>query len=236
MINDPYKVLGVAPTASDEEITKAYRKLAKKYHPDLNQGDKEAAKKMSEINAAYEQIKNGDTSQSGGYSGQSSYGSGGSQSAGGYNPFGDGFNPFGENGPFSGFDPFWGFGFGGSGGQQKRSYSEFDTVIHYIRAGSFEEAIHVLSNITNRSAQWYYYSAIANDGAGNKITALNHAKTAVMMEPDNPEYQRVLNRIQNGGRAYQQQRQDFGMPIISMDKLCLGLCFARMCCMCCGRI
>ena len=52
MYQDPYKVLGLSPGASDEEVTKAYRKLAKKYHPDLNPNDKEAAKKMSVINAA----------------------------------------------------------------------------------------------------------------------------------------------------------------------------------------
>ena len=52
MYQDPYKVLGLSPGASDEEVTKAYRKLAKKYHPDLNPNDKEVAKKMSEINAA----------------------------------------------------------------------------------------------------------------------------------------------------------------------------------------
>ena len=56
-MTDPYKVLGVSPDASDEEIKKAYRRLAKKYHPDLNPGDKAAAQKMQEINAAYEQIK-----------------------------------------------------------------------------------------------------------------------------------------------------------------------------------
>ena len=49
MYQDPYKVLGLSPGASDEEVTKAYRKLAKKYHPDLNPNDKEAAKKMSEM-------------------------------------------------------------------------------------------------------------------------------------------------------------------------------------------
>ena len=58
MVDDPYRVLGVSPDASDEEIKRAYRLLAKKYHPDLNPGDPEAARKMQEVNAAYDQIKN----------------------------------------------------------------------------------------------------------------------------------------------------------------------------------
>lgn len=62
MANSPYEVLGVSPGASKEEVTKAYRKLAKKYHPDLNPGNKAAEKKMSEINAAYEAIKSGHVS------------------------------------------------------------------------------------------------------------------------------------------------------------------------------
>ena len=60
MIDDPYKVLGVSRDASDEEIKTAYRRLAKKYHPDLNPGDAEAARKMQQVNAAYDQIKNPD--------------------------------------------------------------------------------------------------------------------------------------------------------------------------------
>lgn len=68
MITNPYKVLGVPDGASEEECTKAYKRLAKKYHPDLNPNDETAAKKMAEINAAYDQIKNGTASQQNPYS------------------------------------------------------------------------------------------------------------------------------------------------------------------------
>ncbi len=57
-MTDPYQVLGVDRNASDEEIKRAYRKLAKQYHPDANPGDEAAAKKMQEINDAYDRIKN----------------------------------------------------------------------------------------------------------------------------------------------------------------------------------
>ena len=58
MVNDPYQILGVSRDASEDEIRQAYRLLAKKYHPDLNPGDAQAAQKMNEINEAYDLLKN----------------------------------------------------------------------------------------------------------------------------------------------------------------------------------
>lgn len=92
---DPYKVLGVPSGASKEEVTKAYRKLAKKYHPDLNPDDEVAAKKMSQVNAAYDSIING-----------TPYGPRARQ-----NPYAQ--NPYGQN-TYGG----WGSGGQGQGGQQ----------------------------------------------------------------------------------------------------------------------
>ena len=90
-MSDPYSVLGVSPNATDEEVKAAYRRLAKKYHPDLNPGDERAAKKMNEINAAYDQIKNPQARQEsygasaaggGGWDGGYGYGSSGAGYAG----------------------------------------------------------------------------------------------------------------------------------------------------------
>ena len=80
-MTDPYKVLGVAPTASDDEIKKAYRALARKYHPDKYRDSDLAdlaSEKMKEVNAAYEQIQ--EMRKNGG--GQSSSNNGGYYSSG----------------------------------------------------------------------------------------------------------------------------------------------------------
>ena len=73
-MRDPYEVLGVNRDASDEDIKKAYRKLAKQYHPDVNPGDKTAEEKMKEINAAYDAIKNGTANQYGAQGGTAGQG------------------------------------------------------------------------------------------------------------------------------------------------------------------
>lgn len=56
MAKNPYQILGVTPTASHQEIKDAYRNLAKKLHPDLNPGNKEAEKRFKEVNSAYELV------------------------------------------------------------------------------------------------------------------------------------------------------------------------------------
>ena len=182
-MRDPYQVLGVSPNATDEEIKKAYRRLAKQYHPDRNPGDAEAARKMQEINAAYEQIKDPDAykrtqQQSGGYQG------------------GYGYDPFG-------------------GAWQQRQYQQggadqyLNAARQYIAFGRYAEALNILQNVQNKTARWYYLSALANDGLGNQVMALEHIRRAVSMEPENPDYLRTLEEIQNGGAAYRRQAGSF---------------------------
>ena len=119
-MSDPYRVLGVSPDASEEEIKQAYRRLAKKYHPDLNPGDAEAARKMQEVNAAYEQIRNPaqrntaydrTRNDSGGYT------------SGGYNgSYSGGYDGREQEGQSQGFDPFEVFfgGWAGTGRTRRR--------------------------------------------------------------------------------------------------------------------
>ena len=206
MIEDPYKVLGVSPDASDEEIKRAYRRLAKKYHPDLNPGDKVAAQKMQEVNAAYEQIKDPDKFRQ-------------QQNAGGY---GGGY-----------YDPFGGYhqqqSYGGA--EQGDSYQQ--AAFRYIQFRRYREALNALSNSTERNARWYYLSALANDGLGNQVTALEHIRRAVSMEPDNQEYLRVLSMIEHGGAAYRQQAGNFRGFTFGGDpctNLCLCYLFNIFCC------
>jgi len=193
MTGDPYKVLGLSPGASDEEVKKAYRRLAMKYHPDRNPGDEEAARKMQEINAAYEAIKNPEKAA----------------------PRQRQYDPFG--------------GYGAEDGDQYLRSAE-----QYIRFRRFREALNVLANCEKRSARWYFLSALANDGLGNQVTALEHIRKAVSMEPDNYEYLEALEEIQGGGAAYRQHAGNYRTFQFGQSS-CLPLCLCYLLqYLCCG--
>ena len=196
MIDDPYKVLGVSPDASDEEIKKAYRRLAMKYHPDRNPGDQEAARKMQEVNAAYEQIKNPEKA--------------------------------GPRQSYGGYDPFGGYGSSRESGDRYQQAAE-----QYIRYRRYQEALNALRSCEKRDACWYYLSALANDGLGNQVTALEHIRKAVSMEPDNYAYLQALEEIESGGTAYRRHAggyQTFRFGQSSCIPFCLCYFLQLFCC------
>ncbi|HIT70226.1 MAG TPA: DnaJ domain-containing protein [Candidatus Aphodomonas merdavium] len=230
MVNDPYSVLGVPHGASDDEIKAAYKKLAKRYHPDLNNGSASAEKKMAEINEAYDILmkrdRNGNNAQS--QYGQQGYGQQGYGQSGGYGGTGGGYY-----GGFGDFDE-WFRTF--TGGQQQRRTQESDpqlrAAMNYINNGYYRDAENVLAGIQNRTAGWYYASAQAKYGLGNRITALEYARKAVQMDPNNFEYRRLLQELQNGSSTYQQRGSSYGSPAES--RICTGLCLASLLCNLCG--
>ena len=137
MAKDFYEVLGVSKTASEDEIKKAYRKLAKKYHPDVNPDNKEAEAKFKEINDAYEVL--GDAQKRSNYdqfgTADPSAGFGG----GGFNGAGFDFSGFGGFNDI--FETFFDGGFGGATSGARRGGKRKGSNIKIAMEISFEESI-----------------------------------------------------------------------------------------------
>lgn len=175
MTKNPYEVLGVSPSASDDEIKRAYRDLTRKYHPDANINNPLAdlaEEKFKEVQEAYDTImkerENG---------GGSSY------------RYGYGYNS-GQSYQQNSY----------SGGQQD---VELQAVYNFINNRRFQDAINVLNRMPNRTAQWYYLSGVANAGIGNNILARDHAAQAVNMEPNNLQYRQFMNQMSWNSQRYQ---------------------------------
>lgn len=132
---DYYEVLGVDKSVSEDELKKAYRKAAKKYHPDLNPGDKEAEKNFKEVNEAYEVLsdkeKRARYDQFGHAGVDPNYGAGAGSYGGGFT--GD----FGDLGDI--FSSFFGGGFGGGGRQNPNAPRRGNDTAAAVNL-SFEEA------------------------------------------------------------------------------------------------
>lgn len=192
MIMDPYSVLGVSQSASNDEIKKAYRELSRKYHPDSyadNPLSELAEEKFKEVQEAYEQIMK--------------------QREGGGSSY--------------------------TGGTYGNEGEEYNMVVNYINARRYQEALSALARISNRTARWYYYSAIANAGIGNNIEAQRHAQQAVNMEPGNREYSDFLNQLQWRTQRYQNNTYGYGGgSTCGTGNLCCDLWCADSLCECMG--
>ncbi len=223
MTADPYRILGVASNATDEEIKKAYRTLSKKYHPDANLDNPVLAEqKFKEVQEAYRTI--------------TEMRERGTDPFEGYGYTGGGYQQDYRRG--SAFDDFFGAWQRAAGAQQQEESTDMQAARNYINAGEYQSALNVLNRVEeyNRTARWYYYSAVANAGLGNNVIALEHARRAAALEPNNTEYQMLLNRLRQGSSWYRGRGEDYGRST-SMGGWCLEMCclnlFCNFCCIPC---
>lgn len=172
-MRDPYEVLGVGPDADDNEVKKAYRELARKYHPDNYQNNPLAdlaEEKMKEINEAYDAITR---SRSGGGSGYA--GGGAAQSQGGY-------------------------GYGSSYQQQRQNAGNgvFAQARQAVSRGDLEGAERLLQG-ASRNGEWYFLMGSIAYRRGWLDEARQNYQIAVQMEPGNMEYRQAFSMMQQGG-------------------------------------
>jgi len=208
-MKDPYEVLNVAKDASDDEIKKAYRDLARKYHPD-NYVDNPLAdlaqEKMKDINAAYEEIQR---RRSGG-SASASYGGGAGRTYGGYGGYSGGYGPW--------------------SGSTQGGNSVYSQVRMAIMQGNLARAEALLNACSNHDAEWHFLKGSICYRRGWLDEAKRYYETAQQMDPGNAEYRQAVEFMARGGRG-QGQGDVFGTDTCISDGLCCPLpCFCLPCC------
>ena len=169
-MRDPYSVLGVSQNASDEEIKKAYRELARKYHPDNYQNNPLAdlaEEKMKEINEAYETI----TKQ---------------RSGGGYQQQSGGYSS-GYSGSYTQQRSY---------SSQSPTYARVRSAIN---AGDLGTAEQLLFEVTQKDGEWYFLSGSIAYRKGWLDEAMQNYAMAVQMDPGNMEYRQALSMLQQRG-------------------------------------
>jgi molecular chaperone DnaJ len=238
-------VLGVSPGASQEEIKKAYRKKAKECHPDLHPNDREAGRKMNEINEAYQILQNPEkykTKQEEEQKRQQSYSSYGSYGQRSQHSTGQGYGRYegagGWYSDFGGFDFGDIFGFGFGTGQydttprpQEGDSDELVHAIYAVNSGHFNDAITILTRMTGscRNARWFYIIAVAYNGMGETVKAMDLLQKAIKMEPNNPVYKQLFREYNiMSRRAEQAGTREFHSPFQMMGKIFLWLMAARL--------
>ena len=203
-MRDPYQVLGVPSTATDEEVKKAYRDLARKYHPD-NYHDNPLAdlaqERMKEINEAYETVQSQrKAARSGGYSaGGQSYGQSSGQS------------------------------YGQSYGYQGGYASRYQRVRMAISQGDLNLAEELLNAQSDHDAEWNFLKGAVCYRRGWLDEARQYYQTAVQMDPDNAEYQRALD-VAEGRGGYRPNGYSTMTTTSCGNADCLRLCGATLCC------
>ena len=219
MNNNPYKVLGVSPDADDETVKKAYRELARKYHPD-RYADTDlaelASEKMKEINAAYEEINR---LRAEGASGQQSSNYGYNGTGYSYQTSGAGY----QNGNYS-----------------AELKSKFKEIRGHINSGRIDEAERLLFTIdrTEGGAEWIFLHGCVQLHRRNYVDAQRDFETAYRMEPTNNEYwtfkEQMHRRAGGFGSGYRTSRGDCGCDPCTTLCLVDCCCDADCCCECMG--
>ena len=209
MIEDPYKVLGLEQDASLDDVKKAYRKMAKLYHPDLHPDDPEIHDKMNAVNEAYDMLTN-----------PNKYAAKQAQTAATQETQAD-YEVVAQRQQAVSYTITRPTVLPGDS-------PEIEEVVRYLNNNQFRNALNVLTTIpsTGRNARWYYLSSLANQMLGNYIPAADQMHKACQLEPQNESYMQLLLQFQQAGQLYEKKAPGFPIspliPIAAIVGFLLG--------------